>query len=187
MLALSFALAFALSATEPSPISVDCSFDHAAMLALDYRLFDQDMRGGWRTLAHKGCNKEAADLIRDWREHHKDSKYILFWHEGQMRAFDGDYETAIGLFEKSRRPKEADQIGWNFYVDGSEAFLRGDLMQLTAARENLAKVEKPLDWDAMRGAGGRLLNLAWPVNLDVLDGFIRCWGKRYKDAYGCPR
>ena len=187
MLALSSALTFALSASGPSAMPVDCSFDRAAMLALDYRLFDQDKGGGWRALAHSGCDKEAADLIRDWREHHQASEYILFWHEGQMRAFSGDYDTAIGLFEKSRRPNREDQIGWNYYVDGSVAFLRGDLLNLKAARESLAKVQKPIDWDVMRDADGRLLNATWPVNLNVLDGLIRCWGKRYRDAYGCPR
>ena len=186
MLSLSPALAFALATIGPPTVSVDCSFDHQALLALDYRLFDQDKQGGWRALADKGCDKEAADLIRDWREYHKNSDYILFWHEGQSRAFSGDYDAAIGLFEKSRRPIGEDRIGWNYYVDGSVAFLKGDLSKLKVDRESLARVPKPSDWDAMRGADGKLLHATWPVNLNVLDGLMRCWGKRYRDAYGCP-
>lgn len=179
-------LAFVLTATGPSPMPGDCAFDREAALALDYRAFDQDPQGGWRALADKGCNIEAADLIRDWREYHSDTRYILFWHEGQSRAFGGEYKEAIRLFDKSRRPIGEDRIGWNFYVDGSVAFLRGDFQKLAAARASLAQVPKPLDWDGMRDADGKLLNALWPVNLNVLDGFIRCWGKHYRDAYGCP-
>lgn len=185
MLTLSHIVALALSTTGASAVVPrNCVFDREALLKLNYQSFDQDTRGGWRTLADKGCNREAADLIRDWRLQHNDSRYILFWHEGQSRAFDGDYEAAIHLFEQSRRLAE-DRIGWNFYVDGSVAFLRGDLAKLQAARANLAQMPKPPDWDPMKGADGK--NARWPVNLNVLDGFIRCWGNRYKDAYGCPR
>lgn len=185
MLTLSHVVAFALSATGASAVPADCAFDREALLKLDYRSFDQDTQGGWRALAGKGCDREAADLIRDWRLQHNDSRYILFWHEGQSRAFDGDYEVAASLFEQSRRPAE-DRIGWNLYVDGSVAFLRGDMAKLQAARASLAEMPKPLDWDMMKGADGKLLNAKWPVNLNVLDGFIRCWGQHYRDAYGCP-
>jgi hypothetical protein len=178
-------LALALSATGPSAIPAGCLFDRDALISLDYRSFDQDPGGGWRALAGKGCDKEAADLIRDWRERHDDSRYILFWHEGQSRAFGGDYRAAIGLFERSRRPAGEDRIGWNFYVDGSVAFLEGNLLKLRAARARLAQMPKPPEWEAMRGVDGKMLNATWPVNLNVLDGFIRCWGKRYREAYGC--
>lgn len=186
MFMLSSAIAFALSASGLSAMPMNCSFDRETLLALDYQSFDQNPLGGWRALADKGCDREAADLIRDWRLHHKDSRYILFWHEGQTRAFTGDYDTAISLFKQSRRPTENDRIGWNFYVDGSVAFLSGDLLRLRAARERLARAPKPPEWDGMKGADGKLLKAKWPVNLNVLDGFIRCWGKHYRDAYGCP-
>jgi len=185
MFTLSHVVAFALSATGASAVPADCAFDREALLKLDYRSFDQDTQGGWRALAGKGCDREAADLIRDWRLQHNDNRDILLWHEGQSRAFDGDYEAAASLFEQSRKPAE-DRIGWNFYVDGSVAFLRGDMAKLQAARASLAQIPKPLDWDVMKGVDGKLLKAKWPVNLNVLDGFIRCWGQRYRDAYGCP-
>lgn len=185
MFSLSPVVAFALSASSPSAGAVDCSFDRETLLALEYQHFDQDPQNGWRTLAAKGCDKEAAELISDWRERHKDNRYILFWHEGQNRAFFGDYPAAISLFEKSRRPINEDRIGWNLYVDGSVAFLKGDLPKLKAARDRLTVVPKPPEWDEMRGVDGKLFNARWPVNLNVLDGFIRCWGQQYRDAYGC--
>jgi hypothetical protein len=184
MLTFSHVVAFALSATGSSAVPADCAFDREALLKLDYRSFDQDTHGGWRALASKGCDREAADLIRDWRLQHNDSRSILFWHEGQSRAFDGDYEAAASLFEKSRKPDE-DRIGWNFYVDGSIAFLRGDMTKLQAARASLARMPKPADWDMMKDDDGKVLNIKWPVNLNVLDDFIRCWGRPYRDAYGC--
>lgn len=186
MLTLGHVVAFALSTAGASSMPADCAFNREVLLNLDYRSFDQDTQGGWRALAGKGCYREAADLIRDWRLQHNDSRYILFWHEGQSRAFDGNYQAAVSLFDQSRRPAE-DRIGWNLYVDGSVAFLRGDMPKLQAARSKLAQMPKPLDWDTTTAADGKLLKAAWPVNLNVLDGFIRCWGKRYRDAYGCPR
>lgn len=182
---LSHFVGLVLSAASASAVPADCAFDREALLQLDYRSFDQDPQGGWRALARKGCEREAADLIRDWRLQHNDSRYILFWHEGQSRAFNGDYEAAVTLFELSRRQSE-DPIGWNFYVDGSVAFLRGDMARLKAARASLARVPKPSDWDTMKGADGKLLNAKWPANLNVLDGFIRCWGEPYRSAYNCP-
>ena len=180
------AAAFSLTFTLSSSVPASCSVDREAILALDYQSFDQDPQGGWRSLADMGCNKQAADIIRDWRERHSDSRYILFWHEGQARAFAGEYEAAIKLFDRSRRPTREDRIGWNLYVDGSVAFLRGQRKKVEAARASLARVPKPIGWDEMRGVDGQPLRAPWPVNLYVLDGFIRCWGELYMDAYGCP-
>lgn len=167
--------------------SPECRFDRAAMLALELDAFDQDMTGGWRKLANAGCYLEAADLLRDWREAHQADASILYWHEGQMRAFAGQDEVAIALFETTRKPAEQDlQFGWNHYVDGSIAFLKGDKPALEAARAQLALIPKPENW-APVGADGKALDVPWPPNLHVLDGFLRCWGQLYSAAYSCPR
>lgn len=179
-------LALAAATASTGDVDRDCLFDREAMLALDERSFDQNPAGGWRELAARGCDAQAADLIRDWRETHRSSSPILFWHEGQNRAFVGDYAAAKVLFARSRRPAGTDGIGWNHYVDGSIAFLDGDLPKLRSARHALSMLPKPDHWDAMRGADGQLLHASWPVNLHVLDGFVRCWGDAYRDAYGCP-
>lgn len=181
-------LALLMSAAAPAPAALqDCSYDRAAMLALDYRSFDQTPGHGWRALAARGCDGQAAELIRKWREHHRESRTILFWHEGQSRAFTGDYPAAIALFERARKAPQDDRIFWNLYVDGSVAFLKGDRARLQAARDALAAKSRPEDWDAMKGTDGKPLNAPWPVNLAVLDGFLRCWGKPYREAYGCPK
>lgn len=182
MLLLAAAL-FAL----PAP---DCSYDHAAMLALEQRAFDQDMTGGWRGLSNRGCTAEAADLIRDWRTAHPadrpDAATILFWHEGQLRAELGQTEEAIALFERSRKSEEMDRgWGWNLYVDGSIAFLRGNRPGLERARAALAGLPPPPELANARGPDGKPMAIRWPMNLNVLDGFLRCWGQSYHDAYGC--
>jgi hypothetical protein len=162
-----------------------CDYDRDAMLALDQRAFDQDFSGGWRALANAGCEAEAADLIRDWREAHRSDDFILFWHEGQLRADIGQTRQAIALFEKSRKPAAEDaQFGWNLYFDGSVAFLRRDRAELDVARDRLAVLPMPDDLK-MVGPDGKPVQVAWPMNLNVLDAFQRCWGKTYKQAYAC--
>lgn len=177
----------ALAAASAAGGAPTCSYDRAAMLALDQPAFDQDMHGGWRALAAKGCDLEAAELIRQWREVHHATEPILFWHEGQMRANAGDYANAISLFERSRHPADADMMwGWNLYVDGSIAFLRGDRPALEAARGRLAILPRPPALPEVRNADGAPVAIAWPMNLHVLDGLLRCWGQSYRRAYNCP-
>ncbi|WP_137863702.1 MULTISPECIES: hypothetical protein [unclassified Sphingomonas] len=189
-----FALTFALLAFQHSP--ADCAYDRAAILALDERAFDQNLEGGWRSLAAAGCTPEAADLIRDWRVLHKATATILFWHEGQLRAEAGQADQAIALFEQSRRTMGEDgSQAWNLYVDGSLAFLRRDRAAFDAARAKLSALPQPATFDANpKGPDGkpillpdgRPLTVAWPPNLNVFDRLSRCWGQGYKVAYACP-
>ncbi len=147
-------------------------------MALDIHAFDQDLNGGWRPIAQRdGCVDEAADLIRAYREFVTSRTLILYWHEGQLRAELGETEAAIALFERSRREPADDEYGWNHYVDATIAFLRQDRSALEAARGRLAKAKVPdfpADWRGSRG----------PMNLDVVDGLLSCFGRSYKDAYG---
>jgi hypothetical protein len=178
-------LLFAQAVAASPETAPDCEYDRAAMLALDQKSFDQDMTGGWRPLGYKGCYLAAADLIRDWRAAKGGTGVILQWHEGQMRANAGQTEAAIALFEQSRQPAEQDAaFGWNHYVDGTIAFLRGDRAALEAARAKLAAVPRPANFDPI-GPDGKPMKVIWPLNLNVLDGFLRCWGRSYTEAYAC--
>jgi len=98
-------IALLLAAATPS-----CTYDRAAMMSLSQQAFDQNMSGGWRELSMRGCEAEAADLIRDWREANKPERNasILYWHEGQLRADLGQSAAAIALFERSRKTVEED-------------------------------------------------------------------------------
>jgi len=177
-------IAFLLATATP-----DCTYDRAAMMTLPQQAFDQNATGGWRALSMRGCEAEAADLIRDWRETNKPERNasILYWHEGQLRADLGQNAAAIALFERSRKTVEEDHgMGWNLYVDGSIAFLRRNRPAFDKSHVALAALPKPDGFDP-RGPDGKPIAITWPMNLNVLDGFARCWDKPYKEAYTiCP-
>src|SRR5439155_917614 len=102
-------LAFALLLAAAVP---DCTYDRAAMMALEQDAFDQDEKGGWRALQMRGCLAEAADLIRDYRNASpRPHRSILFWHEGQLRAVLGQTDRAIALLDNARHPAAEDDFG----------------------------------------------------------------------------
>jgi hypothetical protein len=165
-------------------LNTNCEFDREKMLALDQDAFDQDMNGGWRKLGNvPQCQAVAADLIRDYRVHHKNEASILYWHEGQMRASIGQKVEAIALFEKSRHVPD-NGTGWNQYVDATVAFLRGDRKAFDAARNELVALPKPADWDTKTPDG---TPVPWPMNLGVVDGLGKCFDRPYSEAYGVCR
>ena len=177
-------IALALQTMSPpvsgGPAADPCQVDRHALLALNQDAFDQDMTGGWRELADRpGCMASAADLIRAYRAHAQSRLSILYWHEGQLRATLGDYAAAIPLLEASRKPQ--DSSGWNPYVDATVAFLRGDRAALVQARDRLAALPRPPDFRDQVLANG--FHLTWPMNLEVVDGLLRCFGRPYREAY----
>lgn len=161
--------------------AADCRYDEHAMMTMTYDKFDEDPNG-WRILAHKdGCMDTAADLIAKYRRHVQLQVAELAWHEGQLRAIEGQTDKAIVLFESSR-----DGMHDEAYVDATIAFLKRDHRALLAARARLAALPKPDGWEDLaerfKRENGR--TIVWPMNLDVVDGLIACFDKSYKDAYG---
>ncbi len=177
-----FGLAFAEGSTPP-----DCTYDRPALLAEGLKAFDQDLHGGWRPLADKGCLREAADLIAAWRAAHPDlsaeQAMGIAWHEGQMRAAFGDNAGAIADLSLSLKKPEPEMRD---YVAATIAFLKHDRPGLLAARAALVAEPKPDGFDAAAAdarAHGDVVT--WPLNLDKVDGLIACFDKPYKEAYGC--
>jgi len=174
--------------------SSSCEVDRARLLALDEQQFDQDQSGGWRTLADTpGCNLAAADLLRDYRQAHHNEAGILYWHEGQLRAFSGQSEQAIVLMNKSHKPAAQDRAGWNQYVDATIAFLRKDRAALDKANAALAAVVPPVGKDVppvvngvmeVSMADGQTMKIRWPPNIDVVEGLAKCFDQPYETAYG---
>ena len=160
-----------------------CAYDRAAMLSLDQNAFDQDFKGGWREIARlDGCRLVAADLIRDYIETNKTSATILIFHEAQMRAMAGQTEEALHLFSRTyRAPGKPDRIGWNYYVDATIAFIKKDQDALARARSSLLEVSEPEDFNPV-DINGRAVDLIWPPNLNVVDGFVACFSKSYDEA-----
>lgn len=168
--------------TRPTPAET-CAYDREKMLGLSQSAFDQDLDGGWRALSYRpGCKLAAADLIRDYRESKGLTASILYWHEGQLRASAGQTAQAIALFTKSRRDGN-DPEGWDHYVDATIAFLKKDKSALLAARERLARIPRPADYQPPKLPPNVRLPSTWPPNLGAVDKLIRCFERDYQEAY----
>ena len=143
------------------------------------------MNGGWRPLAATpGCRAQAADVLRSYRERVQRRIGTLYWHEGQLRAELGETDAAIALLERGRHPTDED--GWNDYVDATIAFLRNDRRRLLAVRDRLAERPKPADWaTGVDTKGNPVAAPPWPMNLNVVDRLIACFGRSYREAYRC--
>lgn len=165
-----------------------CIEDREAYFALDFWTFDQDPERGHRAIgAIPGCELVAADLISDYHdrlrtigqpvtiEYNQQAVTIsktgevsvLYWHEGQIRAFAGQTEQAIELFELSLKSKSEARRTGDEYALASIAFLQNDFPELLRQRTKLASRERRND-----------------INLGVLDGLIACFGEPYAKAYG---
>ena len=180
--------ALLLAAADPAPqvAEPDCEYELSEMLALDFKGFDQTLPdGGWRSLYERGCYEEAAELIREWRHEKRDHKSILYTHEGQMRAYAGQTEQAIALLRLTYKPMDEDAgFGWNFYMDGTIAFLTGDREAFDTAIARLRAI--PDRTATMVDADGNPIQMKWPPNLHVLEAFDRCWGRSYAEANLSP-
>jgi len=162
-----------------------CFENREALLALDYQTFDMDFERGYRPIAHKqGCQIAVADLISEFHANlrqkgdpiiwdHPEAQItmsetgevsILYWHEGQIRAFEGQIAEAIELFKLSLEPPEKNTRGWNQYARATVAFLESDMLELQRNRDELAR------WGPS-------------LNLSVVDGLIACFGQSYIEAY----
>lgn len=184
-MALFFCVASQAAAEEA--ISAPCIEDRGAFMTMDYWTFDQSTEGVRSVSERAECELEAADLIRDYHAMLRErgdpvtldydgntitmaeagEVSILYWHEGQLRAFAGQTDQAAMLFRKSLKPDEKNYQGWNQYALASIAFLEGDFNSLKAQRGELAD-RVPKD----------------NINLGVVDGLIACFGKSYSEAYG---
>lgn len=195
ILVISFFTAFSVNATNRQDAD-RCAYDREALLSLDEKAFDQDVpNGGWRKIGNMpGCEAAAAELIAAYRERYPDSSSTVAWHQGQMLAFSGMNKQAIPVLESSKKDPAQDVAGWNHYVDATIAFLSGDKESLERARDQLATVPygsapdmPPLVDGFMEfptQPGQPPIRMRWPLNIDVVDGLVKCFGKAYSEAYG---
>lgn len=167
-----------------------CLSETSDYLALDFHAFDQGDEG-WRQLAQAECEVEAADLIGLYHTAHSEALYDgqvskLEWHEGQLRAAIGDTHAAIRLFRETLDTAEHGEADY-FYTLGTIAFLEGDLSELQSHRDSLAALPEPDGFDeAIERFQENYPDYpvpTWPTNLDVLDGFLNCFGEPYRVAY----
>jgi hypothetical protein len=158
---------------------------------MSFDAFDQSDKG-WRAIGQKrGCESKAVPIIRDYLSAHldlsSDQRSQLLWHEAQLLALDGQYAESVSIL---RSISESDE-NQRMYSAATIAFLTGNKQALLVARSKLASLPKPTDFDAaaksFHDSTGQ--TLSWPINLDVVDALIRCFGSSYRVAYtdSCAR
>ncbi|WP_290498125.1 hypothetical protein [Hyphomonas sp. UBA4494] len=165
-----------------------CPGSMTVLLWLDYRSFDSDTSGGgWRGVADKeGCKGIAADLLKTYRETKiADQTRSLLHHEAQLRGAVGDYAEAIALLEEILETEP--DVSNRLYHQAELAFFRRDKDMLAASREELAKLPKPEDFEEgverFKEHFPDQRPPTWPINLNVVDGLMNCFGKPYSEAY----
>jgi hypothetical protein len=167
-----------------------CAYDLGTMMRLEFDAFDRTPESGWRIVGNMpGCESVAADLIARYRtEKIDDQRRGLMHHEAQLRAAAGQTDTAIALLEQVRAMETAPEM--IAYRDAEIAFLRGDLAALRAARQRLLAVPAP---DHFAATTARFRERfpdqpppTWPLNIEVVNGFVACFGRPYREAYTAP-
>jgi len=169
-------------------IDDNCVPDKFQFLRLDIETFEGDKKKGWRSVSDEdGCKLTAAALLNEYRTillaQQIDS---LMWHEAQLRAAGGETKQAIFLFSQTRRsdgPNDTNVL----YRDATIAFLKQDRKSLLLGRAKLAALPVPQKFaNAVERFKQKYPDYpapVWPPNLDVVDGFIACFDKPYKEAY----
>ncbi|MEM1037348.1 MAG: hypothetical protein AAGI14_11370 [Pseudomonadota bacterium] len=180
---------FALFAAIPIGMSKEadpCAHDATEMMQLSIEAFDKTPDSGWRTVGDiEGCEGTAADLIEAYRARIEDHRRGLIHHEAQLRAAAGETEKALNLFDQLIEFKtDAANLA---YYKATRAFVARDRLALEAARAELAAVPPPDGF--LEGVERFKLKYPdmpepiWPLNLDVVEGFLNCFDRPYREAY----
>lgn len=187
--------------TQPSAERLaECGVDadeHSRLMALSINAFDQDFKGGWRTIAYnEGCEEVAAVLLEDYISVHNLSPDdgLIFWHAGQTHAGAGNYPRAAKFFRQTfddaLQPGEP-HYDWTLYGRGTLAFIERDR---TALEKAIAEYQIiPIDEERV-AAMKRFAKendttfpeeaTRKPLNLVALEGLLRCFDTPYAQAYG---
>jgi len=180
-------------AARPQLSSKECGVNLGKYMNMDPETFNDTLGKGWREIADKdSCLHAAADLLELYRRQRAESWVAnLAWHEAQLRAASGETAKAIELFERSLAYSRAtafengdDSV---IYAEATIAFLRGDRNTLEAKRAQLAALPKPANWEKSIEMF-KLTNPGekppiWPMNLNIVDGLVACFGRTYEEAY----
>lgn len=172
------------------PTPDPCVMSGPNTLDMTFEEFDSG-EAGWRRLGNNGCEREGAALIVEYRNRHAgrlepSQVSLLDWHAGQLYAGAGDYgfaiERMILVLENTAEPVERE------YTLATIAFLRSDREALLAARQRMMAIPEPVSFGRAADRFVATYNLPrplWPMNIDVVDSLIACFGWSYKKAYGC--
>jgi hypothetical protein len=151
---------------------------------------------GWRSIGNdkKGCELAAADIIAAYHARLLDEAAGLEWHEAQGRALGGQHEQALDLFKRVLAHYQSktgdDRFEENVLkAEATVAFMERDLPRLQRARDRLAALPMPEGFaEGLARFKAQYPDKSppvWPFNLDMVDGFVRCFGKPYAEALLC--
>jgi hypothetical protein len=182
-----------------------CRRDEAALMALDYEAFDQDLTpGGWREVAAvPDCARDAARLISHWREAHEGKlspaeQWTLWWHEGQALASAGDYQAAVRRMQTAQTfhddsppppgtpDDEVEMFRANILVrdaweEATLAFLRRDRAAFEKSRAQMLAIPEPAGFaevsTLMKERTGT--SMSWPLNIEDVERMRACFNQPY--------
>jgi len=135
------------------------------LMRSDLHTFDQTPEHGWRQF-HDDPELQIR-LIRDYMKKYPGSEAWLRWHLGQLYGVSDDYRRAISLFERCSfdySELSDHQIAWNYYVQGTIAFMHRDSVLLDRYIDSLRHNDVTM-------------------NIEVLERLRKNFDKPYKDAY----
>ncbi len=104
-----------------------------SLMKMDELSFDQS-KEGWRQFYPDFEIQEM--IITDYIEENHSTKYMLFFHLGQIQAFQGKNEMASSSMIQGLRSHPYYRV-WNYYVFGTMAFLKGDQQNLIRYTDSL--------------------------------------------------
>lgn len=130
------------------------------LLETTFEEFDNPSTSEWRKYGHNGQYKKAISIMLNFIKENlnKIDDYQLggiYWHIGQMYAFDDNYNRAIYFMKKCGDAIEEE------YKNGTIAFLKGDLNVLKKSISNMED----------------------GTNKDILSSFLNSPTSKYKDIY----
>ena len=105
---------------------------------------------------------------------------MLAFHAGQIYAFMANYEVAETYFRRSYSEKVSSWSNWDAFVNANISFINSDFFGLEAAKTKIMQQEtitKEACPDFPSSFYGK------KINLDVVEGYMTCFGGPYLAAY----
>jgi hypothetical protein len=152
------------------------------VLSLDLKAFDQDFKGGWRALSNRGCEAEAATLIQKYIARHQPpvrEEALLRFHEFQLLEASGHMTDALRVLDhvEALDIERGAPASWRAYEAATRAFVENNSEKFDAA---LGALEREA---ASQSLPARFATM---LNLNVVRGLRRCFGRPYNEAYLPP-
>ena len=179
---LSMASACAAAENSAKNCAINSEYE-ARMMRLSFSEFDQNPENGWRPYYEARCYDVAQELLSSYIDRNPEvaeKNHMLAFHAGQMYAFTANYEVAETYFRRSYSGKVSSWSNWDAFVDANIAFINADYSGLEAAKTKIMQQET-ITKEAHPNFPSHFYGKK--INLDVVNGFMACFGRSYLAAY----